>query len=348
MNNFIDYDIDLIVSTLGLRQLRDMGDYYRCQCEYHNDSNPSMHIMKGVIRSEIKGLVKCMSCGVITHISKLVEYMTNENFYIKYNIQRNYFNHLFVQNLQKKKKIKKIEKIERQMITTKGELLEVKSNPDLYKYLTEVRDISDDFIDEFGIKYVKKLVINDQKPYYVDRFVIPIYDIDGTLISYEGRIYKNVDYIKCLYSKGGSVDTLWNYNRLDKNKVVYIVEGIMAASTIWKYVSKNVTCTFGKLITNKQKTLLNTLPKICLIPDNDRNKRTKKGNIVDNVMEWIDVFEKFYEYSFDVVDIPNIGNDPNDEKNNMVEIMKNNRYFYTEYLLNSLGVLKKPKIENWS
>lgn len=77
---------------------------------------------------------------------------------------------------------------------------------------------------------------------------------------------------RVLYPKGGKVikQTLFNMNNLNFNEDLYIVEGIPKTARIWKYISKNVTTTFGVEYTSQQVEILNRFRKRkIVIPDND-------------------------------------------------------------------------------
>jgi DNA primase len=346
----IDYNITLLISYIPLSQLNDKGEYFSCICPYHPDKNPSLHIMKGVSRPEIKGLVKCMSCGKITHIYKLCEDLTGQNMYKLLGIEGELEDYQFKHILKEQNKshnpfINKLEKVEKKELIIDGELEEPYNNIKLMKYLYNNRKIKNKFIDAFGIKYARKVNIN--KPYdklknkgtwFIDRFVIPIYE-NNKLISMEGRIYYESEYTKVLYPKLSSSNVLFNYENINKNELVYIVEGIMGLSSIWQYLSTNVIATMGKVLTSYQKKLIAKLPYICIIPDNDFPDN-------DNVKDMLEIYDEFYPHEYELHIIEKEKTDPNDLSIEEIKKIPENKVSSIEYLMNKYELFPDYKV-NW-
>lgn len=88
-------------------------------------------------------------------------------------------------------------------------------------------------------------------------------------IIYDEKIKYLLDH-KVKYEPNSRLkETLWNIDNLDRNKTLYVVEGIGSIPRIWLNISKNVTCTFGSKITQDQVELLKEFKEVIIIPDND-------------------------------------------------------------------------------
>ena len=92
---------------------------------------------------------------------------------------------------------------------------------------------------------------------------------DRVIQTYEGRAIDKTLKPKVLYPKGSRMEFIFNYDNLDRNKPLYVVEGLMDVPPIWANISKNVTCTFGSNIRLKQLLQLGSFKELVLIPDMD-------------------------------------------------------------------------------
>jgi len=118
-------------------------------------------------------------------------------------------------------------------------------------YSNELELRFDNYIDRSRIRLKKNKLLKNG---------VPFYDED---IYYQLRT-------KVLYPINSNVcDTLFNYDNLEKNKILFLVEGIGSISKIWSNVSKNVTCFFGVKLSFKQLELLKEFETIYHIPDFD-------------------------------------------------------------------------------
>ena len=165
----------------------------------------------------------------------------------------------------------------------------VKDIPEAYEYCKK-RGFTDQVIDEFRMRFaidgytlnnkMSDLPEKDRIIYFKKRLLIPIYE-HGKLLCIEGRdIYgedawnKNhpeIKYKKCIYPRGGSTDTLYQWEKLDKSKPLYIVEGLM--DVVFMHTCKelkNSTSLFGATITPRQVYLLSQFSEIVYIINNDK------------------------------------------------------------------------------
>ena len=128
----------------------------------------------------------------------------------------------------------------------------------------------------------------DQKQwvYFTERLCIPIYE-EGKLLSCEGRdVYgekafnlkmkqlgkEDAVYKKCIYPKGASTSTLYQYDKLDKNKTIYFAEGLMDLAVLRSdpyFNQTNSTTIFGATISARQYYLLQKFDSFCYVIDND-------------------------------------------------------------------------------
>lgn len=132
---------------------------------------------------------------------------------------------------------------------------------------------------------------------------------------------------KTLYSKNVDIDfTIWNADNLDRNKKLWLTEGLGSIPKIYQYISKNCTSVFGTKITDDQLLYLKQFKNIIIIPDNDQasflmilylNKHLENVNIYVANIQSEDTDETF------VQDI------------NTCKILKANEYFlkyFNKYL----------------
>jgi len=304
-NEFLN--IEEILSLLNI-SYEDKGDSYKAKCPNpsHNDKNPSWSIMKNS-----PYLHNCFSCGFSGNIYSLVKKLTGKSIYKFLNKDPNFTE--FQRHLHEKQKVER-KTIERKIFQIKGILHHPSKNNDAMLYLKS-RGIEKEFIDFFKVQACINAEINGTKFY--KRICIPIYD-NGELVNIEGRDYTRKSKIKVIYPKNSKANVLLNFDNIDKDKLVFITEGSMGLSSIWQHISKNVISTFGKKLTKHQKELINTLPKICIVTDNDLPD-------VDNVKDTIEVYDEFYHTDYEIAEIPFEGKDPNDLKPSILKRVLNSR-----------------------
>jgi len=89
------------------------------------------------------------------------------------------------------------------------------------------------------------------------RIVIPIYDINGQLITYQGRDYLGTQTPKYLFPPNFNVKTtLYNFNNLvGKTNYVILTEGVFDCFG-WERCNLNSVSSFGKSISYEQMMLL--------------------------------------------------------------------------------------------
>lgn len=269
-----------------------------CHCPFHEDKTPSMfvHVEKGVYN--------CFSCGSKGTIASLYRDITGNSLYKDLNISTDEFSR-FITHTAYAPEAEDYSKLDREIsITIQSPVISVRESVDAVRYLRR-RGIPFDVADSMQMAYMESGRINGTV--YRKRLLIPIYD-NGKLISVEGRDVIGNQPTKVLYPKDSSVSTLYDFDKLDLEKPIYVVEGLVDLAVLRSdsYFA-NSTAIFGAQVTRRQLWLLNQCSRIILIPDNDKAGRgtTKKlSEELDRPFEILDV-PKLQDIK-DVGDIPTV------------------------------------------
>jgi DNA primase len=130
---------------------------------------------------------------------------------------------------------------------------------------------------------------------YRKRLLLPIYD-NGNLISIEGRDVTSKQSTKVLYPKDSSVNTLYDLDKLDDSKPIYVVEGLLDLAVLrTDPFFANSTAIFGAQVTRRQMWLLNQFDSIILIPDNDKAGRNTTRKMIEEL-----------DRPFQILDVPKL------------------------------------------
>lgn len=329
MNPILQYvNIETIINMLGLK-LKKHGHYWQGCCPLHGGDN------KNAFSIHEDGYYTCFShCGGGS-INNLVWKLVNQSIYKFLDI--NDINSFMFQNsLSQKKDNKKRECFEitkeHKDINIKGSLLDINinTNKTVLDYL-KLKKVPEEFCKAFNIKYVINAEINETT--FKNRIVIPIIE-NNKIIAYEGRDFTNKQKPKVLYNKDSNVSTLFNIDYLDKNRPLIVCEGTFKIAEIWTYITNNVTCTFGSLISNKQKELLNEFKEIILFIDND-----------EAGLKMVSDFDEFYEKEYYIVVPPIKGTDPGDLSLEEKEQCLNNKIKSIDYFINKSGLFDEEENE---
>ena len=116
---------------------------------------------------------------------------------------------------------------------------------------------------------------------------------------------------KVKYLSGSRIkETIFNIDQLDRNKILWLCEGTGSLGKLWKYISKNCSCTFGSEISMAQIEYLKQFKQINIIPDNDLagNKLCfKLHNALDNLnIVFIDCEDTDENYINKILNTPSI------------------------------------------
>ena len=329
------YNIPYISSSTNLK--------CRCLNPMHNDSSPSFSI-------EIStGRFQCFGCKIKGNFNALHKLVTGE--YYKEGVT-DYWNYVPFSKtkIQKKKEVSNIKII--------GKLHDPLKNKEVREYLRSIGIISDQFIKDREITYsvytemIAEHLLDTPDIRYTQmryRICTPIYD-EGKLVNVEGRKYRSVDIAnkeipKVMYVKGGSADVLYNWNSIDINSDVVLVEGLKDYYKVYN-VYTNVVPLFRNLISPKQAKLLNTVKgNIIGFLDNDDGgfgKYDEHGELACSGM--VQSMDEVLDKEFKICFPPIKGNDPNDCSLSLIEKLISKAEFYNEQLIRDLF---PTKISNW-
>lgn len=298
--NHIRSNVDIIDIISSYIPLTPKGRNYFGVCPFHDDHKPSMSVSKE------KQIYTCFSCGATGNVFKFVMDYENVSFPESVNIvaQKAGLN-FHVKTLADKPLIhQELFDIYDLCAKVYQNNINTSSGREAKEYLKS-RDISEEAIKEFGIglattkrdiitkllkskKFQEKdmlrsgIVIEDDKglrDIYYNRIMFPIWDINGKVVGFSGRVYHgetNYKYINTketeIFKKG---DLLYNYHRAKeyarKNNIVIIMEGQLDVIRAYSVGIKNVIGTMGTAITKKHALLIKRLAKdVILCFDGDQ------------------------------------------------------------------------------
>lgn len=312
------YSVQAILRECGVKKLVDKGGYFSFSSPFREDKNPSMVLYKDTL-------------GCIDFAG---DFKGNLFSFVKQSLGQSLYDFIGTSTpeILEKKYFAGVSKIKGEafikpnigdfkMVIHSGEInYDFSKNPQAKRYI-EKRFMTEEFIKFFHIGFTTfarvyrapKSVSKVQKgTAFANRICIPIY-LENHLISYEGRDYtgkcneENSKVKKVLYPKGGLNSYLFNYDNLDKDEPLIVVEGIMDLVRIWTSITKNVTTTFGNLIKENQKEQLKQFKHIILLSDTDKGGRQMISNL-----------DQFYEDDYWIAQLPT--GDPGDAFNSVEDI----------------------------
>ncbi len=327
----LDINSERVLQDLGI-QYTDKGNHFKFHClnPNHNDKNPSMTMLKD------SGFSRCWSCGQTYTLAQLIRLVSGKSFYEYFDI-KNVNDFKFKSLLNTVHEYKPKELLKRELIL-EGSFTSVYDNDEALQYCYSI-GITDRMINIFSITSAvnikAKFYSNIEKGTYLNkRIIIPV-KVNNKIVNLEARDYTGSQTPKVLYPKGGLSDTLFNYEYINLDKPVIVVEGIKSLLRLFKLGYTNIVSTFGVSLGIKQKEMLNTIDNIILFPDHD-----------EAGLQMIEKFEKFYDKEYSIALMPEVGQDPFDGTEQDVIITLNNTINSTKYFLNKYDLIDK-KITSW-
>lgn len=291
--------VDVIGEYLPLEQ---RGKNYFAICPFHDDHNPSMSI------SPEKQIYTCFVCGASGNV-----------FHFVMNYEKISFIEAVMMVAKKvgiavnaeigvsKKNINPQNEKYYQMFELASKLyqnnIRTAYGKDAINYLSK-RNIDLDVIKEFEIGLsledgaLNKLL--NSKNFSVDdailiglcgkkdnfiydvfrgRIMFPLWNVDGKIVGFSGRIYNDSKENKYSNSKESIIfkkgELLYNYHRAKdfarEKKQIIVVEGFMDVIRLWTIGIKNVVATMGTAITKEHANLIKKLSKnVILSFDGDK------------------------------------------------------------------------------
>ena len=249
---------DDIIQATEIIGLKSKKNYYKGNssffyCPFHEEKKPSLSI------SFDKQIYHCFSCGSSGTVNDLVKKISGESLKEVLGIENSF--------LLKKIKVnynKKEFKVPEVNIDIRGVLQPFMLFEEAKNYLKQ-RKINLRIAQQMNMKYADLVYINGTTFY--KRLCIPIYE-DTKLINVEGRDVTKKNDLKCLYPKNAK-KTLFEYYKLDRNKPLYLVEGIMDLAILREDIRfKNSTALMGT-VSEDILPLLDLFKEVIIIPDND-------------------------------------------------------------------------------
>jgi len=277
------------------KQLTTHSDQEFCQCFYHDDNTPSLSV------NLVKGYWHCFACSRSGHINTLCKEILGKSGFTLLNKERTKLEFQSLSQSIKQADPKEVLATPKVTIEVDGMLSRL--NDQCLNYLTG-RGIEYSVARSFNMKYLDRGLVNGTP--FSNRLMIPVYEA-GKLLSYEGRDVTGKSNKKVLYPSGSSVNTLFDIDNLDKNKPLYIVEGLMDLAILRSDdYFKNSTSIFGSSPTRRKALLMNQFKEIVWIPDNDRaghESVEKYSEMIDQTKTRISILP-VPSFSKDVGDFP--------------------------------------------
>ncbi len=288
--------VDIIRDYVPLTQ---RGKNYFGICPFHDDHNPSMSV------SPEKGVYKCFVCGNAGNVFNFVMEYEKVSFYESVKIVADKIGVSIDISTSKKENTKKSPLYDIYNISYKfyQNNLNTVYGKDAKKYLLN-RKIDEDVIKNFNIglslsdselcnalkaKGFKDddivssgvAVQNGNNIYdiYKNRIMFPLYDLEGNVVGFSGRIYNQKSESKYINTKETEIfkkgELLYNYHiakkEARKEKNIIVVEGFMDVIRLSTIGIVNVVASMGTAVTKYQLNLIQKLaPSITLMFDGDK------------------------------------------------------------------------------
>jgi DNA primase len=313
-------EIRTLLRTAGIRYKTGLR-YFQVRCPYHDDHTPSALVYKD------NGYFKCFSCLAERPFYRFYKDLTGVEWDGKLNLSLTMFRNIDVIAERIKAERKTADSKTDKYVDFDTVLLRVEDVP-LAKEYCDSRGVSEDFIDVFGIRALESGRVNGIP--WTNRLVTPLYDSDRAMRCAEGRDYTRKQQKKVLYPVNTSVNFIFNSAALDTEQTLIVVEGLMDVHKIWRWITTNVTCTFGIRLKEHQKKQLLAFKDIILFIDDDEAGRRSIG-----------LFEEFYPHNFRVA--VSLGNDPGSSSREQLDAAIEGARLFNVFLMEDLGVFPEHK-----
>lgn len=288
--------VDIIRDYVPLTQ---RGKNYFGICPFHDDHNPSMSV------SPEKGVYKCFVCGNAGNVFNFVMEYEKVSFYEAVKIVADKIGVSIDISTSKKENTKKSPLYDIYNIAYKfyQNNLNTVYGKDAKKYLLN-RKIDEDVIKNFniGLSLSDSELCNALKAkgfkdddivssgvaaqngnniydIYKNRIMFPLYDLEGNVVGFSGRIYNQKSESKYINTKETEIfkkgELLYNYHiakkEARKEKNIIVVEGFMDVIRLSTIGIVNVVASMGTAVTKYQLNLIQKLaPNITLMFDGDK------------------------------------------------------------------------------
>lgn len=306
--NQIRSSVNIVDIISGYIPLTPRGKNFFGVCPFHDDHSPSMSVSKE------KQIYTCFTCGATGNVFKFVMNYENVSFLEAVNIVANKAG--IKTDIRVSSKIKRDDKYKELYeiydISQKLYRNNLSASVGLHarEYLSK-RGIDADVIKEFGIGLslkkntmlsdflIKKnfkmqailksgLVnqnVNGYYDMYYNRIMFPLWNLNGQVVGFSGRIFDTNDSSKYINTKETDIfkkgELLYNFHRAKDEArrvdTIIIMEGFMDVIRAYTVGIKNVVATMGTAVTKNQALLIKRMAKnvvLCFDGDSAGGKAT--------------------------------------------------------------------------
>lgn len=298
--NDIRSSVDIVDIVAKYIPLTQRGKNFFGVCPFHDDHSPSMSI------SQEKQIYTCFSCGATGNVFKfLMDYdnisfieaikkvadisgiplnvdlkinkqnIVNKNLFDIYDLSLKFYQNNLNTNegIEAKEYLYK-RSISDELITEFQIGLAIKQR-DLLTRLLLKKEFNEADLIKSGLVIRSEYGLND---IYYNRIMFPLYDLNGRVVGYSGRIYNGNDTSKYINTKETEIfkkgELLYNYHRAKDEcrnvGQVIIMEGFMDVIRAYSIGVKNVVATMGTAVTKNQALIIKRMAKeVILLFDGD-------------------------------------------------------------------------------
>ena len=294
MINEIRNKVDIVEVISKYIPLTQRGKNYFGVCPFHDDHSPSMSVSKE------KQIFTCFSCGATGNVFTFISDYEHIGFYDAVRLLGNQIGY----NLGTAQAIKNKNTESYEIYEAACKFYQNSLNTSLGKNANEYlekRQIDKETIKKFKIGLsvakisltdyllskgfnLKKLIdlgISNENgsDLFTNRIMFPLYDLEGNVVAFSGRIYNTKDGSKYINTKETTIfkkgNILYNYHNakelLKKNDTVIVMEGFMDVIRANTVGITNCVATMGTALTKQNALLLKKMANnIILCFDGDK------------------------------------------------------------------------------
>ena len=285
--NEIRNNLDIVDVISNYLPLTAKGKNYFGVCPFHDDHSPSMSVSKE------KQIYTCFSCGATGNVFKFIQDYENISFmeavkkcasmahvfvnissstetkkyqelYDIYELSQKFYQNNINSSYGKKAKEYLHSRNLDDSIIKEFEIGLSLNEKDLLTKLLKSKNYDDKTLIRSGLVNENNYVLNDV---YRNRIMFPLYDLNGSIIGYNGRVYNGETENKYVNSKETDIfkkrELLYNYHRakqeVRKSKCVIVMEGPMDVIRAHSVGIKNCVAALGTAFTKEQAMLIRKL-----------------------------------------------------------------------------------------
>ena len=292
--NEIRNKIDIVEIISNYVPLTQRGKNYFGVCPFHDDHSPSMSVSKE------KQIYTCFSCGATGNVFTFISEYEHINFYEAVKLLGTKIGYnLGITKPQSNSEDKSLE-IYNLACKFYQNNLNTALGKNAYEYL-EKRKIDKETIKKFkiGLSFSKTsltdYLLNKKIPLkelislgisnengsdlFINRIIFPLYDLQGNVVAFSGRIYNTKDSSKYINTKETKIfkkgNLLYNYHQakdiLKKSESIIVMEGFMDVIRASTVGINNCVATMGTAFTKQHANLLRKMTdNIILCFDGDK------------------------------------------------------------------------------